>query len=1324
MKTRTQLVIGLTLVAAILEPRLAQAQCTDWVPGPLSDAAGSILNVNAMGVLGPRIITGGTFTQTTPGGLATNIVGYDGLELSPLGSGMNSAVLAFTAFTRTSGEQELVAGGAFTTAGGVGTNRVARWVEDATPQWEAMGPGFNLDVSVVDRFRGRTVAGGLFTLSGSTIVNGIARFNESTGLWEPITTGTNGSVRALKAYNAGLGRIQLAVGGSFTTAGGLTASRIATWTETTIIGGTDPGWGTLGAGFNGVVFALERHVGSTYAGGSFTTSGATAVIRIARFDTTASAWVPVGNGIGFNSTVTALRSSGTHLYAAGSFTTVDGIAANHVARFNGTSWEAVDGGVDGQVNAMALFNGEVHAGGSFNNVDLPFEVAPSWGRFLTGGPWIARQPSAVAVPCFLNGVFHVDPAQGYPALQFQWRRDGVALTAGPTGTGSTIVLNGDTLTIQSVSVADQGSYSCVVSNSCGSVTSAGASLTVTGGAGACCLRTGGCEIRAVGDCPPGIGTYQGDCTACPAAAYSVVGCGDLLEDISATGTLAPIASNSDDAADIDIPIGFAFPFFENTYTTIDIGSNGIAGLGTASITTFTNAAIPTAGLPNDIICPLWDDFDLRTTGDVFYETLTNPTRFVIQWDNVRRFGQTTGANTFQAILFQSGAIAFRYGALEGSPPLTASIGIENSTGTVGVSINPAVIGTGNTCRLFQSGGCTACCLGAGGCAVVLTSEACQSLGGQFQIFGSSCADGDGDGVSDSCDNCPSTPNPGQADTDGDGIGDACDNCPGVPNINQADSDGDGIGDACDPCTDLDGDGFGNPGFPANTCPTDTCPLLANAPQTDTDGDGVGDACDNCPFTANPSQADSDGNGVGDACQPCPLGLPPIATLTASDAAAGDEFARNSAADGNTLVFGAALNDDFGADSGSAYVFVRSGGGWAEQAKLTALDGQAGDQLGRPVWVSGDTVVVGAQGDDDGGADAGAAYVFVRSGTTWTGQAKLRASDAAAGDRFGVSVGVAGDTAVVGADLDDGVGANSGAAYVFVRSGSTWSQLPKLTALDAAAGDQFGISASISGDTIVVGAAGDSDAGSFSGSAYVFTRSGTTWSQQAKLTALDGAAGDLFGNSVFLSGDTVLIGATGDDDAGPDAGSVYVFVRSGSTWTQQAKLMASDAGAGDGFGGTSVLSGDTAVIGVPIDDNPVIGTNTGSAYVFTRSGTTWTQQAKVVSPDPDPVDNFGNSVAIAGSEVVIGARFDDPSLINNAGAAYVYGLTCGPVCGSADFNCDGDIGTDSDIEGFFACLAGNCPSAPCTSSADFNGDGDIGTDQDIEAFFRVLAGGAC
>jgi hypothetical protein len=272
----------------------------------------------------------------------------------------------------------------------------------------------------------------------------------------------------------------------------------------------------------------------------------------------------------------------------------------------------------------------------------------------------------------------------------------------------------------------------------------------------------------------------------------------------------------------------------------------------------------------------------------------------------------------------------------------------------------------------------------------------------------------------------------------------------------------------------------------------------------------------------------------------------------------------------------------------------------QQAQLSAADGAAQDYFGTSVALDGDTALVGAPEDDIGAnGNQGSAYVFARSGTTWSGQAQLIAADGAAEDYFGYSVALAGDTALVGAPYDR-VGGNAaqGSAYVFARSGSSWTQQQQLTAADGAAEDNFGYSVALAGDTALVGAPYDRVGGNAAqGSACVFTRSGTTWSGQAQLTAADGAALDHFGTSVALAGETALVGAYYDDVGGnADQGSAYVFTRSGTSWSGQAQLSAGDGAAEDYFGTSVALAGETALVGAPYD---VIGSNAaqGSAYVF-------------------------------------------------------------------------------------------------------------------------------
>ena len=384
---------------------------------------------------------------------------------------------------------------------------------------------------------------------------------------------------------------------------------------------------------------------------------------------------------------------------------------------------------------------------------------------------------------------------------------------------------------------------------------------------------------------------------------------------------------------------------------------------------------------------------------------------------------------------------------------------------------------------------------------------------------------------------------------------------------------------------------------------------------------------------------------------------PDLTLVAADGAAADYFGSPAAISGDTAIVGADFDDiGLNTDQGSAYIFVRSGTTWTQQAKLTAADGATNDYFGTSVAISGDTAIVGAPGDDIlTRIDQGSAYVFTRSGTTWTQQAKLTAADGAATDFFGSSVALSGDTAVVGAYGDDfGTSADQGSAYIFVRSGTAWTQQAKLAASDGAAGDNFGTSVTISSDTVIVGALLDTvGANTNQGSAYVFVRSGTAWSLQAKLTAADGAAFDVFGISVSLSGNTAIVGATAHDiGANPDQGAAYVFVRSGTTWTQQARLAAADGAASEYFGSAVALSGNTAIVGASRQN---IGANIdqGAAYVFVASGNTWIQQAKLTAADGAAFDYFGSSVAISGDTFLVGGYADDVGANTDQGSVRVF-----------------------------------------------------------------------
>ncbi|MBK8430763.1 MAG: FG-GAP repeat protein [Chloroflexi bacterium] len=381
----------------------------------------------------------------------------------------------------------------------------------------------------------------------------------------------------------------------------------------------------------------------------------------------------------------------------------------------------------------------------------------------------------------------------------------------------------------------------------------------------------------------------------------------------------------------------------------------------------------------------------------------------------------------------------------------------------------------------------------------------------------------------------------------------------------------------------------------------------------------------------------------------------LAKLTASDPAADEWFSYSVSVSGDTAVVGAYGKDD---DHGAAYIFVYSGESWSQQAKLTASDRMPTDWFGYAVAISGDTAVIGAIGDDDDGTESGAAYVFGRSGGSWTELAKLTASDPAPNDRFGHAVAVNGHTAIIGVPKDADNGAESGSAYIFVGDGANWTEQAKLTANDAAEGDLFGLAVSISGETAVVGAYGDDDDGVDSGSAYVFVRSGTNWSQQAKLTASDAIVQQTFGTSVAVSGDTAVIGAPLDDAGGIFSGAAYVFVRSGTSWSEQAKLTASGASPSAWFGRAVAISGDKIIVGAILEDTDSPHSS-GAAYLFGRSGATWSQQAKLTASDAAALDQLGTAVAISGNTAIAGAPYAGEGG-SASGSVYVFASPNPPI----------------------------------------------------------------
>lgn len=364
---------------------------------------------------------------------------------------------------------------------------------------------------------------------------------------------------------------------------------------------------------------------------------------------------------------------------------------------------------------------------------------------------------------------------------------------------------------------------------------------------------------------------------------------------------------------------------------------------------------------------------------------------------------------------------------------------------------------------------------------------------------------------------------------------------------------------------------------------------------------------------------------------------------------GDKFGSAVSLSGDRILIGASNNDNIDTNAGSAYVFDLINGSWVQTVQLLASDGASGDFFGDSVSLDADTAVVSSRNDDDNGSGSGSVYVFGWDGANWQQIDKLKASDAAQGDNFGYSVSLFNTRLLIGSTGDDDNGSSSGSAYIFDKINSVWQQSNKLIALDGASGDGFGRSVSLSNNRALIGAYRDDDGGSSSGSAYVFDLSGITWSQSAKLVALDAMADDFFGQSVSLFNDRALVGAYKDDNLSTDSGSAYIFELSGITWSQTDKLLANDADTNDWFGFSVGLSGNTILIGSYLDDDT--GSGSGSAYVYDISGTNWIESQKVLAKEGAENDRFGYSVSMSGDRALIGASGDD-----FLGSAYVFDLT--------------------------------------------------------------------
>ncbi len=375
---------------------------------------------------------------------------------------------------------------------------------------------------------------------------------------------------------------------------------------------------------------------------------------------------------------------------------------------------------------------------------------------------------------------------------------------------------------------------------------------------------------------------------------------------------------------------------------------------------------------------------------------------------------------------------------------------------------------------------------------------------------------------------------------------------------------------------------------------------------------------------------------------------------ASDGSSSDYFGYSVSIDGDYAIVGA-YNKTVGSNShqGQAYIYYFDGSTWGEQDILTASDGTSDDYFGISVSISGDYAIVGAQGKDVGSNSyQGQVYIFYRSGTSWTEQDIITASDGAAYDLFGCDVAISGNYAIVGAmSKDVGPHNSQGGAYIYHRVSTSWIEQQILTSSDGTAGDEFGCSVALSEDYAVVGAYYKQISSVNPGEAYIYHRNGTTWTEQATLIASDAEDKEHFGRDVSISGDYVAIGAPYKEvNSNTLQGEVYIFSRDGTTWSEQDIISASDGAETDHFGKRLSLSGSSLIVGA-YGKTVAANTSQGRAYIYHRTGSSWSEQAKLTSSDGSESDLFGWDVSISSDYAIVGANYKDVDGNSNQGKIY-------------------------------------------------------------------------
>jgi hypothetical protein len=374
------------------------------------------------------------------------------------------------------------------------------------------------------------------------------------------------------------------------------------------------------------------------------------------------------------------------------------------------------------------------------------------------------------------------------------------------------------------------------------------------------------------------------------------------------------------------------------------------------------------------------------------------------------------------------------------------------------------------------------------------------------------------------------------------------------------------------------------------------------------------------------------------------------SLVASDASAGDQFGFSVAMSGDYAIVGARNGDSVMTDTGAAYIYQRTGPDtWDEGVKIVAGDADEFDEFGWSVAINGDFAIVGARWDDEAGEKAGAAYIFQRTGpgNIWDSGTKIMAQDAEKDDDFGISVAISSDFAVVGAT---GENSSSGAIYIYEKNtDNTWSSHAKIPSHDAGSSDLFGISVAISGDYIIVGA-------TLTEAAYIYHWTGSTWDFMKRVTAPTFNQGDFFGITVAIDGEYALAGAWGASQAD---GAAYIFKRTGSDWDSGEKIIASDAAVNANFGKSVSIKGDYAIVGADTYDAEAGLTNAGAVYIFQRTGpgNIWDTGTRILAVDFEKDAFFGNAVTISNDRAIVGSLLKRVGG-SSTGSAYILDIPHG------------------------------------------------------------------